>query len=809
MDIKTFVTNPLVVTAVGALAGYMLKASSDLWTNEVKRRQEFASHFVAQIEAIAPTYYLMANYAYLLSLSLNRYLEAKRELQLLPLGVRLSLYDDLQNVADQTAKEALFYAGRLYREMNDNFWVKGGRYLMPDRWANKAIEDLHNKLVATFQFNSDVLLRYIKSDTELVDFKDSLNKAKKDLREEYDAYCKWLLTQERQVIQAAVQAQAYSNLFGQQMDRLYKDYYHKETFWGAAVKDSADSPDAVNKTEELFEETRKCITRAAADRKIRETQRSEFFVSELEPDDNSLIGEAAFNLGWNHYTKEQFEIATIAYQQALQKLGPNASLKPAVHNNLGNVYTSQKKYQEAAVEYQAAITLKPERSMFHRNLGLMYSQSGAYDSAVRCFLRSVELEPEDQDKQYLYYDLGDALVRLTDERRKDAIQYYRRAIALNPFEPVYHDNLAAAYEREGEYALAIQECEVSVKLATGASAASYYSRMGRLYGLLNPPNWDGAIDAYAAAAKREPKLAYVGAMVEAYKRAGRLRDLPGSEAAEAGKKATPATIGDLRLKAELFQALGDEKTAAGIYEDWIRHSQWTRLLDSGVRLEYKMALDQVDRYTMSVRTDSTVVQLGRRQQENQINFTGKYEQKALAVNPDGTYEIAFLMKGEPDPAQKEMTAVMSKNGTILKMTPPGVPSPVVPFPENELHRGETWRDSLALPVSTGEQGELKLVHKLADIGIRKGRICAYIVDSGFSEVKTATGKQQITAAGEKWFDFANGVLVESHVESRVLANESDDSVVLTTTRIDVELVEDQDEKPVTGQASEPQQTPQD
>ena len=795
MDVKAFVTNPLVVTAVGALAGYMLKASSDLWTSEVKRRQELASHFVSQIEAIATTYYLMANYAYLLSLSLNNYLEAKRELQLLPLGVRLSLYDDLQNVADQTAKDALFYAGRLYREMNDSFWVKGGRYLMPDRWANKAIEDLHNKLVATFYFNSDVLFRYITSDTQLVDFKDSLNKAKKDLREEYNAYCLWLLTQERQVIQAAVHAQAYSNLFGEQMDRLYKDYYHKETIWGIAAKHAEVSADALDKTTGLFEETRKCITRAAEDRRIREKKRSEFFVSELEPDDDSLIGEAAFNLGWNFYTKEQFELAIIAYQQALQKLGPGASLKPAVHNNLGNVYTSQHKYDQAAVEYQAAITLMPGRSMFHKNLGLMYYQSGAYDSAVRCFLRSVELEPEDQDKQYLYNDLGNALMRLTDERRKDAIQYYRRAIALNPAEPVYHDNLAAAHEQEGEYALAIEVSEASVKLATGAQAAAYFSRMGRVYELMSPSNWDGAIHAYTNAVKSDPKLSYVGALVEAYKKAGRLRDLPGNEASEAGKKATPATIGDLRFKAELYQALGDEKSAAGVYEDWIRHSQWNRLLELGVRLEYKMAVNQVDRYKMAIRTDSTVVQLGGRQEANQIDFTGKFEQKVMAVNPDGTYQIAFSMEGTPPPPHKELSAVMSKNGTILETSPPGLPPLVVPFPDKELHRGETWSEKVPLPTSDGEAGELQLVHKLADIQVRKGRICAYIMDSCFSESKTEAGKQQITALGDKWFDFAAGILVESHVESRVLVTDGDDSVILTTTKIDVEVIEEPNPAP--------------
>ena len=808
MDIKTILTNPLVITAAGGLAGYMLKGASDLWTNEVKRRQEFASHFVGQIEAIATTYYLMANYAYLLSYSLNGYLEAKRELQLLPLGVRLSPEDDLKSVGDQTAKDALFYAGKLYRMMNDSFWVKGGRYLMPDRWANKAIEDLHNKLVATFRFNSDVLLRYIKSDTDLVDFKDALNKAKRDLREEYDGYCKWLLNQERQVIQAAVHAQAYADLFGQQMDRLYKDYYRKETFWGTPAKDAVVSPDAVNKTTELFEETRKCITRAAQDRRDREKKRSEFFVGEIEPDDDFLIGEAAFNLGWNFYTQEQFDLATIAYQQALQKLGPDASLKPAVHNNLGNVYTSQKKYQEAAVEYQAAITMKPERSVFHKNLGLMYYQSKAHDSAVRCFLRSVELEPEDQDKQYLYNDLGNALLSLNDDRRKDAVQYYRRAVALNPFEPVYHDNLAAAYEREGEYALAIEVCEASVKLAGGAVAAAYYARMGRLYGLLNPPIWDGAIEAYTAAAKNEPKLSYVGAMVEAYKKAGRLRDLPGNEVAEIGKKATPTTISDVRIKAELYQALGEADTAAGMYEDWIRHSQWNRLLDLGVRLQYKMEVGQIDRYNMAIRTDSSGVQLGGRQDENQVNFTGTYEQKVVAANPDDTYEIAFSVDGQPAPQLKELTAVMSKSGTILRTTPPGLPPLVVPFPDKELHRGETWRETVPLPISTDEVGELQLVHKLADIQIRKGRICAYIVDSCFSETKTETTKQQITALGDKWFDFANGILVESHVESRVVVTDRDDSVILTTTSINVELIDNAEAEPAAGKPQEQAQAAQ-
>ena len=165
MDLKTIVTNPVVLSVAGAWGGYLAKAGLDVWTSEAKRRQDLITHVIGQIEIIAPTYYLMANNAYLLSYSLNSYLEAKRELQLLPLGVRLSPNDDLKSAAERTAKDALFYAGKLYRIINDSFWVKGGRYFLPDRWANTAIEDLHNGLMALLGFNSQVLLRYIKPDT--------------------------------------------------------------------------------------------------------------------------------------------------------------------------------------------------------------------------------------------------------------------------------------------------------------------------------------------------------------------------------------------------------------------------------------------------------------------------------------------------------------------------------------------------------------------------------------------------------------------------------------------------------------------
>jgi len=799
-------TNPLVLSALGAVAGYFLKAASDVWTSEAKRRQDFATHVIGQIESIAPTYYLMAYHAYFLSYSLNQYLETKRELQLVPVGEGFSPYDDLKGTAEATAKQALFYAGKLYRVISDSFWVKGGRYFLPDRWANKAIEDLHNGLMSVLVFDPQIMLRYIKADTELRDFQDALTRPRKDLREAYDNYREWLLREERQVVQTVAYAQAYRNLFEQQMDRLYKDYYKKGFRWRIPSDDPLRAKDVTNQTPGLFDETRKCIQVAAAEREDRQTMRSRFLVAAIGSDADTLTGEAAFNLAWNFYRNQQYEQAIISYQYALKKLPLDSPLRAATHNNLGNVYTSDRKYELAAQEYEKAIKLDDKRPVFHRDLGSMHYKNGSFKPAVMCYANAGALELEGPAKVFHYNDMGNALSCLGDDRWEEAIENYRRAIALRPLEPVLYGNLADVYQKQGKYDLAISAAKESVNLSTGEQAADYHFRLGCLYESLGQPRWNEAVRAYLEAVNCNPDIKYVSALVEACRKSGMQKAIPGDTAARMSKKAIPRKLDDCRRLADIYASLQDDTHALDEYERWIRLTWWQQILENGATLRYKMAANQILIYRMEVQSVSYVVGPGERQQEP-LHLLGTTQQKLLSVNKDGSYEIELTVKAAPAPDQV-MKMVMAPNGVILASSAPSATPPTLPFPDKVLRKGDTWANKLPIPGPSGES-ELTLIYRLADIEVMNGRICAHITVSdggpnagvgentrqnavvGQKEGIENQVEQRVNALGDTWFDFEKGALVKSHVEVRtVLTARTEGLVTLCTLMVDVELLED-------------------
>jgi hypothetical protein len=94
-------------------------------------------------------------------------------------------------------------------------------------------------------------------------------------------------------------------------------------------------------------------------------------------------------------------------------------------------------------------------------------------------------------------------------------------------------------------------------------------------------------------------------------------------------------------------------------------------------------------------------------------------------------------------------------------------------------------------VASGKNEDIDLAYKLADIEVRKNRTCAHITVSGSGlNVNAEEGvEQQTSAIGDTWFDFENGLLVESHVESRVVMTGRDAWATLSTMIVDLELIE--------------------
>src|SRR5690606_24351167 len=90
--------------------------------------------------------------------------------------------------------------------------------------------------------------------------------------------------------------------------------------------------------------------------------------------------------------------------------------------------------------------------------------------------------------------------KLSSGKTEEAIEFYNRAIELNPNNAVYYANRAAAWTRLGKHQEAIRDCQKSIN--TDPKYAKAYSRLG--LSLFNLGKYKEAIEAYSACLKLEP-----------------------------------------------------------------------------------------------------------------------------------------------------------------------------------------------------------------------------------------------------------------------------------------------------------------
>jgi Tfp pilus assembly protein PilF len=64
------------------------------------------------------------------------------------------------------------------------------------------------------------------------------------------------------------------------------------------------------------------------------------------------------------------------------------------HNNLGTVYYRQKKYYQAAWEFQYAAKLMPNKAEPRNNLGMVFEAVGKLDDAAKHYEEALQIEPD-------------------------------------------------------------------------------------------------------------------------------------------------------------------------------------------------------------------------------------------------------------------------------------------------------------------------------------------------------------------------------------------------------------------------------
>ena len=131
----------------------------------------------------------------------------------------------------------------------------------------------------------------------------------------------------------------------------------------------------------------------------------------------------------------RYEEAIVDYDEAV-RLRPDYA---EAHNNRGNVHHALGRYEEAIADYDEAIRLQPDDATAYNNRGKAHANLGWYEEAITDYDEAIRLQP---DYATAYYNRGNAHADLG--RHEKAITDLETAAELA--QAAGDDDLAATIE---------------------------------------------------------------------------------------------------------------------------------------------------------------------------------------------------------------------------------------------------------------------------------------------------------------------------------------------------------------------------
>jgi tetratricopeptide (TPR) repeat protein len=189
------------------------------------------------------------------------------------------------------------------------------------------------------------------------------------------------------------------------------------------------------------------------------------------------------------------------FNKALDPLLKAAQLQPNntdVHTTLGKTYFALGDYEKAASALEVAVKLAPKDFNSSFTLAIAYLQQRQFASAKRVFDSMIEAFGE---QPQIHIAIGRAFREAG--RLPEAIEEFKRAVALNSQFPGAHYNLGLAYLwNEGGSAVANAEAEFKIELATNPNDffSNYYLGITCIF----QRKWELAVDYLKTASRIQP-----------------------------------------------------------------------------------------------------------------------------------------------------------------------------------------------------------------------------------------------------------------------------------------------------------------
>lgn len=156
-------------------------------------------------------------------------------------------------------------------------------------------------------------------------------------------------------------------------------------------------------------------------------------------------------------------------------------------------------FEQAKQHFREAISLCPDSVKAYQGLGISLCRTGNIDEGLKALKTSLDLDPQNPETLMAK---GICAENLAETGLETAISSYREALAINPENPVLHNQLGVAYQKTGDHEAAAEEFQKAIDIAPEMFVA--YNNLGASLVMLG--EYNDAVKLYQHAIKSHPDL---------------------------------------------------------------------------------------------------------------------------------------------------------------------------------------------------------------------------------------------------------------------------------------------------------------
>ena len=137
-----------------------------------------------------------------------------------------------------------------------------------------------------------------------------------------------------------------------------------------------------------------------------------------------------YNWGIAYNSIKKYEEAIVKFEKAITLDITNAN----AYYEMGSGFMALERYDEALMNYQEALNRNTSyEKTTNFNIGWTLQRQERYEESIQYIVRTIELDPNYAEA---YYSWGFSLASL--KKNKDAVEKYKKAIEINPEKSDYY-----------------------------------------------------------------------------------------------------------------------------------------------------------------------------------------------------------------------------------------------------------------------------------------------------------------------------------------------------------------------------------